>query len=105
MESILQFLEDDEVLTAEEAATMLKISKSLLYKLANDGEIPHRRAGAKMLFSKAMLRLWVIGDYAKQLDLIERDRVAVALRGVLAEVHDKKTAAAVEGVLDMVEAD
>lgn len=104
MDFVQQILEDDEVLTADEAVKILKISKAMLYRMAQENQIPHRRLGSRYLFSRAVLRLWIIGDYASKLDLIEREPVAAALRDALQKVTDKKATAAIQDVLDMVEA-
>jgi excisionase family DNA binding protein len=49
----------DDVLTAHEAAELLRISRWSLYEAANRGEVPHRRIGKRMLFSRRALMLWL----------------------------------------------
>jgi excisionase family DNA binding protein len=49
----------DEVLTAREAATLLRVSADLVYEAANRGDIPHRRLGRRMLFSRRALLVWL----------------------------------------------
>jgi excisionase family DNA binding protein len=49
----------DDVLTAREAARLLRISTDLLYEAANRGEVPHRRVGRRMLFSRLALLAWL----------------------------------------------
>jgi excisionase family DNA binding protein len=49
----------EEVLTAREAARLLKVSADLVYEAANRGEMPHRRLGRRMLFSRVALVGWL----------------------------------------------
>ena len=48
-----------EVLTAPEAARLLRIGRDSLYAAANRGEIPHRRLGRRMIFSRSALLRWL----------------------------------------------
>jgi excisionase family DNA binding protein len=50
-----------DVLTAEQAATFLGVSRWTLYASANRHEVPHRRLGRRMLFSRRALLLWLEG--------------------------------------------
>lgn len=50
-----------DVLTAREAASFMRISTDSLYASANRGEIPHRRVGRRMLFSRVALVAWLGG--------------------------------------------
>ena len=50
-----------DVLTAEEAAALLGVSRWTLYSAANRHEVPHRRLGRRMLFSRRSLLLWLDG--------------------------------------------
>jgi excisionase family DNA binding protein len=43
----------DEILTAREAATLLKVHKRTVYRLAEEGIIPGSRIGHRWRFSKA----------------------------------------------------
>ena len=52
---------DGEVLTAREAAAFLGVSPWTLYAAANRGDVPHRRIGRRMLFSRRALLLWLEG--------------------------------------------
>ena len=49
----------DDVLTAREAAALLRLCKDSLYAAANRGDIPHRRVGRRLLFSKVALMSWL----------------------------------------------
>lgn len=51
----------DRMLTASEAAKLLGVSKWTLYAAANRHEVPHRRLGRRMLFSRRALMLWLQG--------------------------------------------
>jgi len=48
-----------EVLTAREAAKLLRLSRDSLYAAANRGDIPHRRVGRRLLFSREALLAWL----------------------------------------------
>ena len=50
-----------DVLTADDAAAFLGVSRWTLYAAANRHEIPHRRLGRRMLFSRRALLLWLEG--------------------------------------------
>jgi excisionase family DNA binding protein len=54
-----------DILTVEQAAHYLQISRSALYKLIEAGRIPHRRIGGEqkgsIRFSKRQLLDWVEG--------------------------------------------
>lgn len=52
-----------EVLTSEEAARYMGISKSYLYKLTMRGEIPHYKPMGKMCyFNRGELEAWLQGN-------------------------------------------
>ena len=50
-----------DVVTADEAAEILGVSRWSLYAAANRNEVPHRRLGRRMLFSRRALLLWLEG--------------------------------------------
>jgi excisionase family DNA binding protein len=50
-----------DVVTADEAAAILGVSRWSLYAAANRHEVPHRRLGRRMLFSRRALLLWLEG--------------------------------------------
>jgi excisionase family DNA binding protein len=50
-----------DVLTADKAAALLGVSRWTLYSAANRHEVPHRRLGRRMLFSRRALLLWLEG--------------------------------------------
>lgn len=50
-----------DVVTADEAAELLGVSRWSLYAAANRHEVPHRRLGRRMLFSRRALLLWLEG--------------------------------------------
>jgi len=49
----------EAVLDADEAATWLKIPKSTLYKLCNDGEVPAAKVGRHWRFHRDTLEKWL----------------------------------------------
>lgn len=57
-----------DVLTAREAATLLRISNDSLYAAANRGDLPHRRIGRRMLFSRRALVAWLEGASPRNAD-------------------------------------
>lgn len=48
-----------EVLSAKEAASFLGIDRDTLYDAAGRGDIPHRRIGRRLLFSRSQLVSWL----------------------------------------------
>ncbi len=49
----------DNVLTIEELAVYLKISKSTLYKLAQKGEVPGQKVGKHWRFRRDIIDQWL----------------------------------------------
>lgn len=49
----------DKVLTIEELAAYLKISKSSLYKLAQKGEVPGQKVGKHWRFRRDTIDQWL----------------------------------------------
>lgn len=56
----------DNVLTIEELAAYLKISKSTLYKLAQDGKLPGQKVGRHWRFHRETIDKW-LGEREKQM--------------------------------------
>ena len=50
----------EAVLDADEAATWLRIPKSTLYKLCNDGELPATKVGRHWRFHRETLEQWFL---------------------------------------------
>lgn len=50
----------DEVLNADEASAWLKIPKTTLYKLCNDGELPAAKVGRHWRFHSETLEKWLL---------------------------------------------
>ena len=48
-----------EVLSAEEVAVFLGVDRKTVYDYANRGQIPHRRLGRRLLFSRSALVVWL----------------------------------------------
>jgi excisionase family DNA binding protein len=53
------FLENTHILDIHEASLYTKLSTSYLYKLVARKEVPHSRAGYKILFNKFDLDKWL----------------------------------------------
>jgi len=51
----------DPVLTLDELSAYLKISKSTLYKLAQDGKVPGQKVGRHWRFSRQVIDRWMEG--------------------------------------------
>jgi excisionase family DNA binding protein len=51
----------NDVLTADEAAALLRVGRNQLYEAVSRGEIPHRRIGRSIRFSRAVLIRWLDG--------------------------------------------
>ncbi len=50
---------DDDVLTAEEVAEILRVDRKTVYDAAGRGKIPHRRLGKRLVFGRAALLDWL----------------------------------------------
>lgn len=48
-----------EVMTIDELAAYLQVSKSSLYKLAQDGKVPGQKVGRHWRFHKAAIDSWL----------------------------------------------
>jgi excisionase family DNA binding protein len=48
-------LSNDEILTADEAAALLKVSTKTVLKLARDGDLPAQKVGRAWRFSRSEL--------------------------------------------------
>lgn len=48
-----------EVLTADQAAAFLGVDRNTVYDAAGRGDIPHRRIGKRILFSRSQLVSWL----------------------------------------------
>ena len=55
-------LHQDEVLTIDELATYLKVSKSTLYKLVQEGKIPGQKVGKHWRFHRDVIERWLGKD-------------------------------------------
>jgi len=51
--------EQTDVLTIDELAQYLKVSKSTLYKLCQDGRVPGQKVGRHWRFRKATIDRWL----------------------------------------------
>ncbi len=51
----------DPVLTLDELSAYLKVSKSTLYKLAQDGKVPGQKVGRHWRFSREVIDRWMQG--------------------------------------------
>lgn len=55
------------VLCTEQAADLLGISRSLLFREIKRGNIPHKRVGRRLVFSRQRLLEWLAADQAEML--------------------------------------
>ena len=56
----------DEVLTVDELAVYLKVSKSTLYKLLSEGKVPGQKVGKHWRFSRSSIAEWLKEPQRKQ---------------------------------------
>jgi len=52
---------NSDILTVEEAAELLKIPRSSVYKLAQEGKIPAKKVGRHWRFHRETLINWIAG--------------------------------------------
>ena len=63
---------DNSVLTVDELAVYLKIPKSTLYKLAQEGKVPGQKGGRHWRFRKETIDRWLDADHGGPLDPLGR---------------------------------
>jgi len=51
-----------DILTVDEAAELLKIPRSSVYKLAQQGKIPGQKVGRHWRFNRTTLLKWIAGE-------------------------------------------
>lgn len=51
--------DEDQVLTIDELATYLKVSKSTLYKLVQEGKVPGHKVGRHWRFRRETIDRWM----------------------------------------------
>jgi excisionase family DNA binding protein len=56
----------DPVLTIDELAVYLKLSKSTLYKLAQEGKVPGQKVGKHWRFKRDTIDAWLDESTAKK---------------------------------------
>ena len=54
---------DEQVLDVEETARMLRVGRNMIYELVGRNEIPHRRLGKQIRFSRDALMSWLGGGH------------------------------------------
>jgi len=52
----------NDILTIDEAAELLKIPRSSVYKLAQQGKIPAQKVGRHWRFHRGTLVMWIAGE-------------------------------------------
>ncbi|MES9906698.1 MAG: helix-turn-helix domain-containing protein [Sedimenticola sp.] len=55
-------IDGGEVMTIEELSSYLKIPKSTLYKLAQEGKLPGQKIGKQWRFGKRAIDCWINDD-------------------------------------------
>lgn len=50
-----------EAMDADEVAELLGVGRNSVYEAANRGEIPHRRLGRRLIFSRVAVLEWLHG--------------------------------------------
>ena len=58
-------IDRDDVLAVEDAAVLLKLGRNAVYEAVGRGEIPHRRIGKQIRFSRQGLMRW-LGSWSLQ---------------------------------------
>ena len=63
-------MNNDDVMTMEELAKFLRISRGRLYRLVNNGGIPARKIGKQWRFSRLMIQWWLSGNNTPLQDVL-----------------------------------
>lgn len=53
-----------DVLNVDQVAELLGLGRNTVYDAANRGEIPHRRVGRRLIFSRTAVMEWLSGKPA-----------------------------------------
>ena len=53
---------EPDVMNVDETAALLRVSRDTVYEAAGRGELPHRRIGRRLVFSRAALLDWLRGS-------------------------------------------
>lgn len=78
-----------EILTLEEASEYLQLSKSCLYKMTSNKEIPHYVPGGKKIyFKKEELDSWVLNSKVVAIDDIDSEIESYLSRTSKSICHD-----------------
>jgi excisionase family DNA binding protein len=64
----------DEIMTIDEMASYLKVSKSTLYKLVQHGGLPAQKVGKQWRFHKSAVDDWFRQRPARDKGTVKRDR-------------------------------
>lgn len=76
----------EEILSLNEAAQFLKSSKSFVYKLTSQKQIPHYiPSGKKIYFKKSDLESWILKNRVTTVAEIESDTQSYLIRKLKAE--------------------
>jgi excisionase family DNA binding protein len=59
---------NSDVLTVEEAAELLKIPRSSVYKLSQQGKIPAQKVGRHWRYHRATLLKWIAGELNRNIN-------------------------------------
>ena len=51
--------QQDDLMTIEEVAEMLKVSKAAIYRQTSKNLIPHKKSGRKLFFSRQEILAWL----------------------------------------------
>jgi len=77
---------NEEILSLSDAAEFLKASKSFLYKMTSQKQIPHYiPSGKKIYFKKSDLESWILKNRVTPVSEIESDTQSYLSRKAKAE--------------------
>lgn len=62
VDPVSQAHDEFELLTADEAAQLIRLPRSSVYELARNGRIPFVRIGRRILFIRGVLIQWLIDE-------------------------------------------
>jgi excisionase family DNA binding protein len=83
---------DDEILDVRGACELLRMGKNAIYDACGRGEIPHRRIGRTIRFSKAALLRWLQGSTVA-VEIADVDKIEELARRDAAEMKRARTRA------------
>jgi putative molybdopterin biosynthesis protein len=71
------------ILSAKELSKYLKINEKKIYKLAQEGKLPHTKIGGKIAFTKELIDTWILENTAREHNIYIAGSDDILLRQII----------------------